>query len=69
MGPCRFLGGWTLDRWFRMLGGLSEDDLDYIFEDGHANLTGPRCGAKDRASKEHFEQWKATMIPSLGEWN
>lgn len=61
---CRFLCGCTLDRLFPMLGRLSEDDLDYIFEDGHANLTCPRCGAKYRASKEHFEQWKATMSPS-----
>ncbi len=61
---CRFHCGCTLDRLFPMLGRLSQEDLDYIFEEGHANLTCPRCGAKYRASKEHFEQWKSTSASS-----
>lgn len=61
---CRFHCGCSLDRLFPMLGRLAEDDLNYIFEDGYANLTCPRCGAKYKASKEHFEHWKATTSPS-----
>lgn len=58
---CRLECGCTLDRMFPMLSRLGKEDLDYIFEDGHADLTCPRCGAKYRAPKAAFEQWLAAQ--------
>jgi phytoene dehydrogenase-like protein len=52
--------GCTVDRMFPMLSRLPKDDLDYIFEDGHADITCPRCGAKYKAPRELFEQWFAS---------
>jgi molecular chaperone Hsp33 len=53
--------GCTVDRMFPMLSRLPKDDLDYIFEDGHADITCPRCGAKYKAPRELFEQWLAAQ--------
>lgn len=58
---CRFECGCTVDRMFPMLSRLPKEDIDYIFEDGHADLSCPRCGAKYKASKELFETWQAAQ--------
>lgn len=51
--------GCTADRMFPMLTRLSEDDLNYIFEDGAATITCPRCAAVFRTPKSEFDDWKA----------
>lgn len=51
--------GCSIDRLFPMLSRLSKEDLDIIFEDGHADITCPRCGAKFKAPLAVFEDWKA----------
>jgi molecular chaperone Hsp33 len=49
--------GCTADRLFPMLSRLNADDRDYIFADGVAVLTCPRCAAVFRTPKADFEQW------------
>jgi molecular chaperone Hsp33 len=61
---CRFHCGCTVDRLYPMLDRLQQDDLDYIFEDGHADLNCPRCGAKYKASRALFEEWKKAGLPA-----
>ncbi|TDU73000.1 molecular chaperone Hsp33 [Prosthecobacter fusiformis] len=51
--------GCTADRMFPMLSRLSEEDLDFIFEDGSATITCPRCAAIFHAPKSDFVEWKA----------
>ncbi|HEY1083586.1 MAG TPA: Hsp33 family molecular chaperone HslO, partial [Prosthecobacter sp.] len=51
--------GCTADRLFPMLNRLSPEDLDYVFEDGSATITCPRCGAVFRTPKTEFEEWKS----------
>lgn len=51
--------GCTADRMYPMLTRLSNEDLDYIFEDGAATITCPRCAAVFRTPKSDFEDWKA----------
>lgn len=51
--------GCTADRLFPMLTRLSQEDLDYVFEEGVAIITCPRCGAVFNTPREAFEEWKA----------
>jgi len=51
--------GCTADRMFPMLSRLNDEDLDYIFEDGAATITCPRCAAIFRTPKADFDEWKA----------
>ncbi len=51
--------GCSVDRLFPMLSRLPQEDLDVIFEDGHADITCPRCGAKFEAPLSVFQKWKA----------
>lgn len=51
--------GCSVDRLFPMLSRLSQEDLDAVFEDGHADITCPRCGAKFAAPLSAFQAWKA----------
>lgn len=51
--------GCSVDRLFPMLSRLPQEDLDVIFEDGHADITCPRCGAKFEAPLSVFQAWKA----------
>lgn len=60
---CRFHCGCSVDRLFPMLGRLAQDDLDYIFEDGQAALSCPRCGARYKASRELFDSWRTANPP------
>jgi molecular chaperone Hsp33 len=50
--------GCSLQRLYPMLMRLTDDDLDYVFEDGHAKVTCPRCGAQFRATKQDFLSWR-----------
>lgn len=58
---CRFQCGCTVERMFPMLARLPQDDIDYIFEDGHAALTCPRCGARYKAPKALFDAWQSSQ--------
>lgn len=60
---CMFDCGCTVDRMFPMLSRLPPDDIDYIFEDGPARITCPRCGAKYQAPRELFDTWMAEHPP------
>ncbi len=51
--------GCTADRMYPMLSRLSEEDLDYIFSDGVATITCPRCAAIFRTPKSDFQEWKS----------
>lgn len=51
--------GCTMDRLFPLLTRLNDEDLDYIFEDGAATITCPRCGAIFRAPKADFKEWQS----------
>ncbi len=55
--------GCTADRMFPMLSRLSEEDIDYIFEDGTATITCPRCAAVFRTPKSDFVAWKSRQTP------
>jgi molecular chaperone Hsp33 len=50
--------GCTADRLYPLLNRLSADDLEYIFSDGKATITCPRCAAVFEAPKEDFEGWQ-----------
>lgn len=52
--------GCTVDRLYPMLTRLSAGDLDYIFEDGFATITCPRCGAVFKTPKSAFDTWLAS---------
>lgn len=56
--------GCTADRLFPLLSRLTQDDLNYIFEDGAARLTCPRCGAVFHTPKEVFEEWQSRQSSS-----
>jgi molecular chaperone Hsp33 len=51
--------GCSVDRLFPMLSRLPQEDLDAVFQDGHADITCPRCGAKFEAPLSVFLEWKA----------
>jgi len=51
--------GCTVDRLYPLLTRLTDDDLDYIFEDGFATITCPRCAAVFKTPKSAFQAWKA----------
>ena len=51
--------GCTAERMFPMLSRLNEEDLSYIFEDGSATITCPRCAAIFRTPKSDFDEWKS----------
>lgn len=51
--------GCTVDRLYPMISRLSADDLEYIFLDGSASISCPRCGAKFKAPRADFDAWKA----------
>ncbi len=53
--------GCTVERMFPMLSRLADEDLDYIFEDGPAGITCPRCGAKYQVPREIFDTWMAAQ--------
>lgn len=55
--------GCTADRLFPMLSRLNDEDLDYIFEDGAATITCPRCAAVFRTPKAEFVEWKSRQQP------
>lgn len=57
--PYVFECGCSLDRLYPMLLKIGQDDLDYVFEEGAAVVTCPRCAAVFKADKESFEQWRA----------
>jgi molecular chaperone Hsp33 len=50
--------GCTADRLYPLLNRLSADDLDYIFTDGKATITCPRCAAVFEAPKTDFDAWR-----------
>lgn len=50
--------GCTAERLFPMLSRLPEEDLDYVFEDGAAKITCPRCGAIFNTPKSDFQEWR-----------
>jgi molecular chaperone Hsp33 len=51
--------GCTASRMFPMLSRLSSEDLDFIFEDGSASITCPRCAAVFRTPRGDFDEWKS----------
>jgi molecular chaperone Hsp33 len=53
--------GCTVDRLFPLLMRLSEEDMDYVFADGAAKITCPRCAAKFDPTRETFDAWKASQ--------
>jgi molecular chaperone Hsp33 len=50
--------GCTADRLYPLLNRLTPEDLDYIFSDGQAKITCPRCAAVFHAPKADFEEWQ-----------
>ncbi len=56
--------GCTTDRLFPLLTRLPDDDLDYVFADGEATITCPRCGAIFRTPRAVFEEWLTRQSPS-----
>ena len=50
--------GCTADRLFPLLNRLTSEDLDYVFADGEATITCPRCGAIFHTPKSTFEEWQ-----------
>lgn len=52
--------GCTVDRLYPLLTRLPDEDLDYIFEDGSATITCPRCAAVFKTPKSAFEAWQAS---------
>ncbi|MDZ4289692.1 MAG: Hsp33 family molecular chaperone HslO [Prosthecobacter sp.] len=50
--------GCTADRLYPMLNRLAPDDLDYVFSDGKATITCPRCAAVFHAPREDFDEWQ-----------
>jgi len=53
--------GCTMDRMFPMLSRMLPEDLDFIFADGVAKVTCPRCGAKFSPTRADFESWKVAQ--------
>lgn len=51
--------GCTADRLFPLLNRLTDEDLDYVFTDGQAIITCPRCGAIFQTPRETFNEWQA----------
>lgn len=53
--------GCTAERMFPMLSRLSDEDIDYVFEDGEATITCPRCAAVFRTPRSDFDEWKSRL--------
>lgn len=52
--------GCSVDRLYPVLAKLSANDVEEVFGNEEIiTLTCPRCGARHRAAKEHFEAWRA----------
>ena len=51
--------GCTADRLFPLLNRLNQDDLDYVFSDGEATITCPRCGAIFHTPRAAFDEWQS----------
>ena len=50
--------GCSPERLYPLISRLSEEDLNYVFEDGVAQMQCPRCAARYRTEKGAFEEWK-----------
>lgn len=55
--------GCTVDRLYPMLTRLTDEDLAYIFEDGFATITCPRCSAVFKTPKSAFDAWASSRAP------
>jgi molecular chaperone Hsp33 len=51
--------GCSLEKLFPLIARLPKDDLDYIFEDGFAKMTCPRCAAVFTADRAAFDLWQS----------
>jgi molecular chaperone Hsp33 len=49
--------GCSPERLYPLISRLTQEDLDYVFEDGVAQMQCPRCGARYRTEKGEFEEW------------
>ena len=49
--------GCSPERLYPLISRLSQEDLDYVFEDGVAVIQCPRCGARYRTEQGVFEDW------------
>ena len=59
--PYVFSCGCSLDRLFPMLLRIAETDLDFVFEEGAAVVTCPRCAAVFRTDRETFDTWRESQ--------
>lgn len=50
--------GCSPERLYPHISRLPQPDLDYIFEDGVAEVQCPRCGARYRTERGEFEEWR-----------
>jgi molecular chaperone Hsp33 len=50
--------GCSPERLYPLISRLPEEDLEFVFEDGVAQMQCPRCGARYRTEKGEFEEWK-----------
>ncbi len=50
--------GCSLDRLYPMLLKIAQEDLDYVFEEGAAIVTCPRCAAVFKAERDSFDAWR-----------
>jgi molecular chaperone Hsp33 len=51
--------GCSLEKLFPLIARLPQEDLDYIFEDGFAKMTCPRCAAVFTADRAAFDLWQS----------
>ena len=51
--------GCTIDRLYPLLNRLTSEDLDFIFTDGEATITCPRCAAVFHAPRSDFDEWQS----------
>lgn len=59
--PYVFECGCSLERLFPLLLRIPEEDLDYVFEDGEAVVTCPRCASVFRTTRSAFEEWRSAQ--------
>ena len=50
--------GCSPERLYPLISRLPKEDLDYVFEDGVAEMQCPRCGARYRTDLGEFEEWQ-----------
>ncbi len=50
--------GCSPERLYPLISRLPQEDLEFVFEDGVAEVQCPRCGARYRTERGEFDEWR-----------